>query len=502
MMLRFVVVLLICVSISTASQSGLSRFFHERLDRNNDGVVTSNEVVRMLREMDDDMKLEPAAIAKLMSRIDTDKSQDWSWSEFQSAHLSLDRSSVSVSGSDPHQIHLALDTDRSNMIVVWVTGDPTDSVVQVGLSDGQYTQSVTGSRHTYTAGDWKGWIHKVTLTGLVRGNRYHYRVGDGSNWSADYNFRTESPTPQPGIIATYGDMGTTIPEGFLVARQIAEDHQKYHFDAVLHNGDLAYASTAVTLEDGDVGGEWEWVWDLFCDQVQPFAAYTPYMTGVGNHERFYNFSSYLNRFSMPAPWGGEGDTAKFWFSFDLGLAHYAMMSTEHPYNIGSEQYEWLKNDLAVAVANRAQRPWIFVTGHRPMYCSDPAEWDSHKPGAAFQVEIEPLFQQYKVDMYLCGHMHIYERIHPVWNGVTQYNNTDPTHQVYVNPVGTTHAVQGNAGVFTDHTWMKPLPDWSAFRSSDFGYGRITLFNATHLHYEFDHTDTRELVDDFYIVKTA
>ncbi len=27
-----------------------------------------------------------------------------------------------------------------------------------------------------------------------------------------------------------------------------------------------------------------------------------YTAGVGNHEKFYNFSSYLTRFRNPAPW--------------------------------------------------------------------------------------------------------------------------------------------------------------------------------------------------------
>ena len=44
-------------------------------------------------------------------------------------------------------------------------------------------------------------------------------------------------------------------------------------------------------------------------------------------------------------------------------------------------------------------------------------------------------------------MHIYERVHPVLNGTTAYNNTDTTHQVYTNPGMTVHAVQGSAGVF-------------------------------------------------------
>ena len=89
---------------------------------------------------------------------------------------------------------------------------------------------------------------------------------------------------------------------------------------------------------------------------------------------------------MPAPWGpvsaNTTDGARFWFSFDYGPVHFLLMSTEHDYwygvaclammllccfvcfricvakfclfrcSSGSEQYTWMQNDLAQAVANR------------------------------------------------------------------------------------------------------------------------------------------------------
>lgn len=45
-----------------------------------------------------------------------------------------------------------------------------------------------------------------------------------------------------------GDMGTIIPAGFLVAKQINEDHQVTPFSSVVHVGDISYAGTGSTDE--------------------------------------------------------------------------------------------------------------------------------------------------------------------------------------------------------------------------------------------------------------
>jgi len=302
-------------------------------------------------------------------------------------------------------------------------------------------------------------------------------------------FSTAPQLPVPAsdtyIFAIVADMGTYIPMGWAVTDQLVYDNQLYNFSMVLHAGDVCYAGT---------GSEWEIeeVWDVWGNQVNDIAAVVPYMFAVGNHEQYYNFTSYRTRFTMPgAQSGGEGN---FWYSIDYGHIHYTFMSTEHHYGVGSPQYIWLEQDLATANMNRLQTPWLIVSGHRPMYCSDTAEWSAHCPGAYFQTVIEPLFHKYSVDMYLCGHMHMYERIFPVLNGTVVADGN-----VYVNPTSTAHVVQGTAGVFTDTEYVSPQPVWSALRNDYWGYGRMTV-NATHLQYQFQHEEDYSTVDEFWIIK--
>lgn len=54
------------------------------------------------------------------------------------------------------------------------------------------------------------------------------------------------------------------------------------------------------------------------------------------------------------------------FGFDHGLVHYVMMSTEHDFSVGSDQYYFLKEHLASV--DRSVTPWLIFTGHRYRVC--------------------------------------------------------------------------------------------------------------------------------------
>ena len=55
---------------------------------------------------------------------------------------------------------------------------------------------------------------------------------------------------------------------------------------------------------------------------------------------------------------------KDWYSVDVGPVHFLQFSTEQNFMRGSEQYAFIKEDLARV--DRALRPWVIVGFHRPM----------------------------------------------------------------------------------------------------------------------------------------
>ena len=74
----------------------------------------------------------------------------------------------------------------------------------------------------------------------------------------------------------------------------------------------------------------------------------------------HEFLTRLHQINMKAQYN-------FRYSYDYGLAHYIMISTEHDFSPGSPMYTWLEYDLRNV--DRKKTPWVIIAGHRAMYCS-------------------------------------------------------------------------------------------------------------------------------------
>jgi len=279
------------------------------------------------------------------------------------------------------------------------------------------------------------------------------------------------------------------------------------YDMIVHVGDYAY-----NMQDDEAR-----VGDQFLRDMEPIAARVPYQTCPGNHEADFlaSFGNYKQRFNMP------GDSENMFFSYDVGYVHLIAFSTEHYFYITEEpyigdQFAWLENDLRKAVENRGNIPWIILYGHRPMYCSDinkkrdftdcTSDTATVREGLEIFGErwygVEALLWKYGVDMYLSGHEHSYERLWPVYQGKV-YNGSNA--QPYYNPKAPVHIISGSAGCDEGIEDFGPggLGPWSAFRSSTYGFARMTVYNSSHLHWEQVLDDTKgTILDEIWVVKDS
>jgi len=191
-----------------------------------------------------------------------------------------------------------------------------------------------------------------------------------------------------------------------------------------------------------------------------------------------------------------------WHSFDFGPVHFVQVSTETDFPGAPEgpgtylgggpfgdQITWLTNDLSKAFNNRANVPWIVVSGHRPV-------WYSGGQDANVNKAFLPLLEKYQVDFFFAGHEHNYERYYPITTAgsACQKNYTDSTCPIYF--------VNGAGGNVEGHQAGKGNPDYLVYRNSaDYGWARFTLHNITTFQWEFIN-DKDAVVDSVFISKTV
>ncbi|XP_066147683.1 acid phosphatase type 7 [Euwallacea fornicatus] len=407
---------------------------------------------------------------------------------------------TSVLYYQPEQVHIAFGNTTLQIVVTWTTfNDTFDSTVEYGI-DGLILKAKGSSNKFVDGGPEKHsqYIHRVTLDNLTPDSKYFYHCGSDLGWSNLFWFKT-TPTGDnwsPHLVI-YGDMGNENAQSLV---RLQEETQRGLYDAVLHVGDFAYD---MDTDNGRIGDE-------FMRQIEPVAAYLPYMTCPGNHEEAYNFSHYRERFSMP------GGKQSMFYSFDIGPMHIISISTELYYfiNYGFKsivfQYEWLVDDLVKAnlPENREKHPWIIVMGHRPMYCSNNNTDDCTHHETLIRVGLpflhffglEDLFYNYGVDLEIWAHEHSYERLWPIY----KYQVFNGSYEApYTNPKAPVHFVTGSAGCTEGTDGFNARPPWSAFSSRDYGYTRLKAFNSTHIYWEQVSDDKQgQIIDSVWLIKDS
>ena len=137
----------------------------------------------------------------------------------------------------------------------------------------------------------------------------------------------------------------------------------------------------------------------------------------------------------------DNGNSVFWYSYDYGLVHFTVISSEHDFTPGSPMYSWIEKDFQSV--NRELTPWLIFVGHRPMYCSVKYPSD-YRVAVGIQEALEDLFYEHSVDLAVWAHYHFYERTCAVYKQVC-------------DPKGTVHIVVGSAGYELDDAGTYNVP---------------------------------------------
>eukprot|EP01114_Cavostelium_apophysatum_P015648 TRINITY_DN430_c0_g1_i1.p1 TRINITY_DN430_c0_g1~~TRINITY_DN430_c0_g1_i1.p1 ORF type:complete len:462 (+),score=34.89 TRINITY_DN430_c0_g1_i1:136-1386(+) len=392
----------------------------------------------------------------------------------------------------PQQIHLAFSAAQNEMVVTWYRkeeGLTQIPFVMYGLESGIYGWNVTGIFYPHSkASGWSGTLHTATMTGLNPDTKYFYRCGDVEKnlWSAEFSFHTplpKGPAKSPSRFAVYGDMGLGGNSSVTV-KSIVQMQQNNMLDVVLHVGDISYCDT-----DDETKGD-QSTWSAFMNEIQPIAANTPYMTCPGNHDVFYEKKPYEETFPMPYAKNGV-----YWYTFDYQNIRFISFSTEDWFLPLSPQRDWLVSELKKYSTEPNAPSWLIVYAHRPIYCSNAWEWCKDDIERwALKESIANLLQDYKVDIFIAGHTHSYERSYPVYDNKVKGSLHKPQATVHLT-IGTPGDQEG-----LDWAWQHPAPEWSAFRKLQLGWGLMTVHNDTHIQWQFVESATSKTLDEFWLTK--
>ncbi|KAF7054938.1 hypothetical protein CFC21_062525, partial [Triticum aestivum] len=417
---------------------------------------------------------------------------------------------------------LAQGKSWDEMTVTWTSGYSTKEAtpfVEWGIQ-GQIqilspAGTLTFSRDTMcgpparTVG-WRdpGFIHTSFFKDLWPNLKYTYRIGhrlfNGQIvWGRQNSFKAP---PYPGEdslqrVVIFGDLGKAEIDGsneyndfergsINTTYQLVKDLK--NIDMVMHIGDICYASGYLSQ------------WDQFTAQVEPIASTVPYMVASGNHERDWPGSGSFygtldsggecgvpaqNMFYVPAE-----NREQFWYLTDYGMFRFCVANTELDWRPGTEQYKFIEHCLSSV--DRQKQPWLIFLAHRVLGYSSAtfygAEGTTEEPMGRESLQL--LWQKYRVDIAMYGHVHGYERTCPVYENVCVAKGSDRYSGAFT---ATTHVVVGGGGAsLAEYTAERAR--WSHAQDLDYGFAKLTAFNHTTLLMEYKRSRDGSVRDSFTV----
>jgi 3',5'-cyclic AMP phosphodiesterase CpdA len=364
-------------------------------------------------------------------------------------------------------VHLQFGKDASTEVVVsWHTTEAVRNPrVMLGTPTSGFGRTVAAETRTYRDGKSNNEVrvNHARLTNLTPDADYIYAaVHDGATPEPG-TVRTAPSGRKPLLFTSFGDQATPmldkLPNGFYgtdnigspAAADITLAIERFGPLFNLFNGDLSYANLAQDRIR---------TWSDWFENNTRSARYRPWMPAVGNHENELGngpvgFAAYQTYFALPDSRSDE-PLRGLWYSFTAGAVRFISLSNDdvsfqdggnfyvYGYSGGSQK-RWLERELAAA-RHDPSIDWVVVFMHQTAISTTDR---SNGADLGIRQEWLPLFDQYQVDLVLCGHEHHYERAHPVrgtlGNDLRTPKPVDAGADAIDTTKGTVHVVIGGGG---------------------------------------------------------
>lgn len=207
-----------------------------------------------------------------------------------------------------------------------------------------------------------------------------------------------------------GDAGTGRFGQQQVADAMAGYAARSPLSFVLFLGDNFYEFGVKSIDDEQWRTKFESVYTAPSLQI-PFYAVLGNHDYRGNPQAQVEYTIHNTRWRMPARYytfsrtANDSTTVQFFCLDTQPMAYLRASDLESGKDTGSymPQLRWLKQELSASQAR-----WRIAAGHHPVYSNG-----FHGNNAVLGSLLEPLFDAYNVNFYLCGHDHDLQLLRPV-----------------------------------------------------------------------------------------
>jgi tartrate-resistant acid phosphatase type 5 len=202
-------------------------------------------------------------------------------------------------------------------------------------------------------------------------------------------------------ILAFGDFGSGDKKQRVTAEAMQKRHRDAAFDLGITLGDNFYRCGV----RGTTDKKWKLRWE---DMYTPLGI--PFYASLGNHDYGHPFIICPMFQGSPDAQVAYTKLSSSWrmparyYSYVAGSVRFIAVDTE---GWSAEQLTWLENVLKDSQDEPGVR-WRIVYGHHPIYSS--GHHANERRIGALRKAFVPLFQKFKVDLYIAGHDHSLERL--------------------------------------------------------------------------------------------
>lgn len=287
--------------------------------------------------------------------------------------------------TDPENIDPILsyynNSPQTAIAVTWASASQGENIIYYGINDISENQIIVDQYEDLAeVGD--SLIHIARLSNLLPNTTYQYKVETAGIFASDtFNFTTAAEETDFMFIVG-GDNQPSLVKPVLDS--ILAENPRF----MINVGDLVVDGNNLNY------------WYKFLGNFREMLGNYVMMPIYGNHEE--DSPTLTKLFQFPSNGSPDSTNEGHWFSFDYNNVHIIGLDVYREFAPGSEQYNWLKNDLQSIDENIDHR---IVYVHEPAYSSTA----THEPNLHIRQYLEPLFIEYDVDIVFSGHNHHYER---------------------------------------------------------------------------------------------